>query len=269
MNNWLQFPVFAITSSVFWIAGLIFISVGYLNKKKKTFENIGISLSILGILVFSSFITLLWINLERPPMRTLGETRLWSTLFLSVLSLIVYLRWRFILIYGFGLFMALIFLIINIVHPEIHDKALMPALQSPWFVPHVIVYILSYAFLGLSCLIGMYGLIALQMNKFEEKIIIIGDNMVYLGFALLTCGLLFGALWAKEAWGHYWTWDPKETWAFLTWLAYLLYLHYRHYHPQKIKTHLWILSISFIVLLICWFGINYLPSAQNSIHVYS
>jgi ABC-type transport system involved in cytochrome c biogenesis permease subunit len=95
------------------------------------------------------------------------------------------------------------------------------------------------------------------------------DNLVYLGFALLTLGLLFGALWAKKAWGNYWTWDPKETWALLTWLGYLVYIHYRFHQPQKIIFPLWILSLAFLILLVAWFGINYLPSAQNSVHVYS
>jgi ABC-type transport system involved in cytochrome c biogenesis permease subunit len=269
MDNWIQFPIYAISSAILWLIGLISISIGYFQRTKKIYNVLGIIFSILGILVFSTFIIFLWIALERPPMRTLGETRLWSTLFLATLALIIYLRWRFILIYAFGLMMAYVFLIINLTHPETHEKALMPALQSPWFVPHVIVYILSYAFLGLSCLVGMYGLITIFLKKYEDDILILGDNLVYLGFALLTCGLLFGALWAKEAWGHYWTWDPKETWAFLTWLAYLLYIHFRYNHPSRTKTHLWILSLSFIILLICWFGINYLPSAQNSVHVYA
>lgn len=269
MNNWIHFNIYGISSLALWTISLLLISLWFFNKPKKILFTLSVLSSIIGILIFSMFIIMLWLNLERPPMRTLGETRLWSTLFLATLGLVVLLRWKFILIYGFAMMMAFVFLIINLAKPEIHEKALMPALQSPWFVPHVIVYILAYAFLGLSCLIGFYGLIMVTLKKFEEKIIVIGDNMVYLGFALLTCGLLFGALWAKTAWGHYWTWDPKETWAFLTWLCYLIYIHYRYFHPQKIKTHLWILALSFLILLVCWFGINYLPSAQNSVHVYA
>lgn len=269
MENWINFPIFAVTSAVLWVLSLVFISIDFVKKENTSYQRTGVILAVLGILVFASFITFLWLTLERPPLRTLGETRLWSTFFLATAGLIVYLRWKFILIYAYSLMLAFVFLIINLVHPEIHEKVLMPALQSPWFVPHVIVYMLAYALLGLSCGVGIYGLVVLSSSRYNEKIAILGDNMVYLGFALLTCGLLFGALWAKEAWGHYWTWDPKETWAFLTWLAYLVYIHFRHYYPGKVKTHLWILSLSFIVLLICWFGINYLPSAQNSVHVYS
>jgi len=102
----------------------------------------------------------------------------------------------------------------------------------------------------------------------HENMLRLTGNLVYTGFAFLTFGLLFGALWAKVAWGHYWTWDPKETWAFITWLMYLIYIHYRYHKPKNILFPLWTLSLAFVILLIAWFGINYLPSAQNSVHVY-
>jgi ABC-type transport system involved in cytochrome c biogenesis permease subunit len=95
------------------------------------------------------------------------------------------------------------------------------------------------------------------------------DNLVYVGTALLTVGMLIGAIWAKEAWGHYWSWDPKETWAAATWMAYLLFIHFRLERPKKTKTAIYLLLFSFILLQICWKGVNYLPSAKgNSVHVY-
>ena len=96
------------------------------------------------------------------------------------------------------------------------------------------------------------------------------DDLVYVSFAFLTFGMLFGALWAKEAWGHYWSWDPKETWAAITWLAYLIYIHYRQQPQQRNRLAFWMLIGSFILLQMCWWGINYLPSAQgSSVHTYS
>jgi ABC-type transport system involved in cytochrome c biogenesis permease subunit len=80
---------------------------------------------------------------------------------------------------------------------------------------------LGYALLGVSTLVAVYGLYQHYFARFDKKVLILADNLVYLGFGFLTLGLLFGALWAKQAWGHYWTWDPKETWAFLTWLGLL------------------------------------------------
>jgi ABC-type transport system involved in cytochrome c biogenesis permease subunit len=262
---WINFHVFAIMSILLWFAGTMMIGLA---RKRTRLGWLGIVCIILGIISLLYFVVSLWINLDRPPMRTLGETRLWYTVFLSAIGLIIYLRWKYKTLMIFALGMAILFLLINLLHPETYDKTLMPALQSPWFIPHVIVYILSYAILAFSSIVAAYSLFNLYFRTLSLATVKLADNLVYLGFAFLSMGLLFGALWAKEAWGHYWTWDPKETWAFLTWLSYLLYIHFRVFQPKKVKAPLWILSLAFIVLLICWFGINYLPSAANSVHVY-
>ena len=222
-----------------------------------------------GIVSLLWFISALWISLERPPFRTLAETRLWYSMFLSVVGLIIYYRWRLRWMVIYTLLLSILFLFINYLNPDTFDKTLMPALQSPWFVPHVVVYIIAYALLAVSSLIGIKGLYLIWRNKQLKGTVTLADNIVYIGFAFLTFGLLFGALWAKEAWGNYWTWDPKETWAFLTWMVYLLYIHFRVRKRMNVKTALWVLALSFVVLLICWFGVNYLPSTQTSVHVYS
>ncbi len=265
--SWANFSTYATLTMILWIVGLILLSITHKSDKKQTF---GITITGLGIILLAIFITLLWINLERPPMRTLGETRLWYSLFLALIGYFVYIRWKYLWFLLYSMIMASMFIIINLLHPETYEKTLMPALQSIWFVPHVIVYMLAYAFLGVSSLVALYGLNKIRKNQTNNKNwIYVADNIVYLGFALLTLGLIFGAIWAKEAWGHYWTWDPKETWALLTWLIYMIYIHIRFHQPKKINMTMWILALSFIILLICWFGINYLPSAQNSVHVYS
>jgi ABC-type transport system involved in cytochrome c biogenesis permease subunit len=261
--DWIGFPTFAISATMLWILGIILIYSG--NRK---FPGAGVSLIFLGTIIIASYISLIWFKLERPPLRTLGETRLWYIFLLSLSGIIFYLRWKYKWFLLYSIVMSIVFMTINLYHPEAYDKTLMPALQSPWFIPHVVVYLLGYALLGVSAIVAVYGLYRHYSGNFESRIILLADNLVYLGFAFLTLGLLFGALWAKQAWGHYWTWDPKETWAFLTWLGYLIYIHLRYRHAERISAGLWILSLSFIILIIAWFGINYLPSAQNSVHVY-
>jgi len=263
---WENFTYFALATSILWIAAVIII---YLPKIKDKGKNIGIILSILGLVVLSYFTTILWIQLERPPLRTLGETRLWYSLFLAAIGIVSFIRWKYKWFFAYSIAMALLFLLFNLLKPENYSKILMPALQSPWFVPHVIVYIISYALLAAATLIALKGLYQLYFKKFELKTLELAENMVYIGFAFLTAGLIFGAFWAKEAWGHYWTWDPKETWAFLTWVMYLAYMHFGYFHRKNHKTQLWMLSLAFVILLICWFGINYLPVAQNSVHTYT
>ncbi len=218
----------------------------------------------IGFISYGLFIALLWINLERPPMRTMGETRLWYSFFLVLVGYITYAKWQYKWMLSYSLFVAMIFVIVNILKPEIHSKNLMPALQSIWFVPHVTAYILSYAILGAATIVGLKQLYQYDEN---DKLIDFTDNLVYIGFGLLMLGMLMGAVWAKAAWGHYWSWDPKETWAFVTAAAYLFYIHIRWNNHYR-KTALWMLVIAFICLMITWKGVNYLPSAKNSVHVY-
>ena len=184
-------------------------------------------------------------------------------------GLIVYSRWKYKWILTFSTILSLVFICVNLFKPEIHDKTLMPALQSPWFAPHVIVYMFAYAVLGAATLMAFY-LLFIKKTPMADEEMDITDNLVYVGLAFLTIGMLFGALWAKEAWGHYWSWDPKETWAAITWLAYLVYIHYRQLPRQRLRLAHWMLIISFVLLQMCWWGINYLPSAQgSSVHTYS
>lgn len=263
--TWLNYPLYAFLASGLWILALLILLVS----KKGLLKAIASILLLAGIGSLIVFVVGLWISLDRPPLRTLAETRLWYAVFLSVIGIILYYRWSLLWMLAYSLSLAILFLFINYLNPDTFDKTLMPALQSPWFVPHVIVYIIAYALLAVSSLIAIKGLFLLKMQKNVLETIKLADNIVYIGFAFLTFGLLFGALWAKEAWGHYWTWDPKETWAFLTWMIYLLYIHFRIKKSQNIKTTLWVLALAFVILLICWFGVNYLPSTQTSVHVYS
>ena len=258
----IDYNSFYYISSVLWFFAIIFLLLSF--KKSNKFLSLGLVFNVLAILVISGFIVYLWQELDRPPMRTLGETRLWYALFLPIIGTVFYIRWKYVWILFYTILMAFLFLTLNYFNPDMYSQTLMPALQSPWFVPHVIVYLFSYAALGVSCIVAIKELI-----QPSERSLQMADNLVYIGTAFLTLGLLFGALWAKEAWGHYWTWDPKETWAFLTWIGYILYIHYRFYDPREDKKAMYLLASAFVILLICWFGVNYLPTAQNSVHTYT
>lgn len=264
--GWINFEGFAIVSLLCWLISLAMLVVKPNNSKARTTSMVT---AISGTIILLFFVILLWIRIERPPMRTLGETRLWYSLLLPAIGIISFKRWKYNWLLIYSLFMGGLFILINLLKPETHDKSLMPALQSIWFVPHVIVYMFAYALLAASSLAGLKAIYMDYKGKNWLEIPDLADNFVYLGFSFLTMGLLFGALWAKEAWGHYWTWDPKETWAFITWTAYLIYIHYRYRHQDRHKQAMWILVVSFALLLVCWFGVNYLPTAQNSVHTYS
>lgn len=221
------------------------------------------------MLLIAGEIVYLWMKLERPPMRTLGETRLWYSFLLPVCGLLVNIKLRKNWILTYTSLMSVLFLLLNLFRPDNFDKTLAPALQSPWFVPHVIVYMVAYALLGATSLYSFQRIINSKFGRLKKSLLDINeiDQFVYSGFAFLTLGLVFGALWAKEAWGHYWTWDPKETWALITWFFYLNYIHINRKKESELSARF--LAFGFIILLICWFGVNYMPSASNSVHTYT
>lgn len=256
--SWDIFYVFVVVSALLMLSGA---TVALLKHGK---SNVAQWLTMAGIAVLLSFIVGLWMSLGRPPMRTMGETRLWYSLFVVIAGLFTYSIWHFRWIMMFTTILANVFNIINILNPDLHDQTLMPALQSFWFIPHVSVYMFAYGILGCAFLLALEGLVNRRGNYLPSI-----DNLVYLGFAMMTLGILMGAVWAKQAWGNYWTWDAKEVWAAVTWFAYLLYIHLRFVNP-KAKTLLYIIVIiSFVMLQMCWYGYRYLPASQTSMHIYN
>ena len=311
--SWDSFVWFALAASLFWISGAI---VSVISQRRFP----AAVLTGCGSAIFMTFIVGVWISLGRPPLRTMGETRLWFSLFLSLIGLVVYLRWRYRWVLPFGCLMAVMFASINIFKPEIHTEELMPALRSPWFVPHVIVYMFSYAVMGIATILAIRILwltrrsaagsapapgsttpatvdaAASPLSPSLQGDLRLCDTLVRMGWGFITMGIVMGALWAKQAWGDKWTWDPKETWAAATWLSYLLYMHLRQgsalssvtsagseaiarqnspaievasYSNKALHRTLFLLIFSFLLLQMCWWGVNYLPSAQGfSLHTY-
>jgi cytochrome c-type biogenesis protein CcsB len=94
------------------------------------------------------------------------------------------------------------------------------------------------------------------------------DNLSYriigLGFPLLTIGIISGGVWANEAWGSYWSWDPKETWALITWLTFAAYLHTRITRGWQGRRPAWLAAAGFVVVWICYLGVNLLGKGLHS-----
>ncbi|MBR4995089.1 MAG: cytochrome c biogenesis protein CcsA [Alistipes sp.] len=260
--SWQYLIWFALCAVAFWLSGAV---VAFRSRRSW----VATSLSLCGSIVFLSFIVGMWLSLERPPMRTMGETRLWYTFFLSLAGVAVYSRWRYKWILSFSTMMSVVFICINLFKPEIHNKSLMPALQSVWFVPHVIVYMFAYAMMGAVTLFALYLWLRRPARRPTGEEMGVCDNLVRIGWSFLSLGMIMGALWAKQAWGDFWTWDPKETWAAATWLSYLLYMHLRPRLREDYHLAFALIVFSFILLQMCWYGINFLPSAQGaSVHTY-
>jgi len=167
----------------------------------------------------------------------------------------------------------------SLILPEPMQNAapLVPALQSNWLMMHVSMMMLSYSTLILGSLLSILFLVITNTKKFnslsEEKIsqkqlLESIDNWSYrtigLGFPFLTIGIIPGAVWANEAWGSYWSWDPKETWALITWLVFAAYIHARLTQGWIGKKAAILGSIGFFVVWICYLGVNFLGQGLHS-----
>lgn len=139
----------------------------------------------------------------------------------------------------------------------------MPALQSNWFAPHVLAYMISYAL----CSVAFVMLVRLWCSRERREMRRAVYRILLTAFPFMTFGMLSGALWAEEAWGQYWSWDAKEVWSLITWGLYLIYFHCRksrwaHYADGA---HL----AAFLALLTTFFLVNLLPALGSLLHSYA
>ncbi|MFM7514829.1 MAG: c-type cytochrome biogenesis protein CcsB [Cyanobium sp.] len=175
---------------------------------------------------------------------------------------------------------------------------LVPALRSSWLVMHVSVIMLSYAALLVGSLLSVAVLFTDRGQALELRSSSIGsggyrqaqlaaegaaslnlsssafrtseqlDSLSYrtitVGFLLLSVGLVSGAVWANEAWGSWWSWDPKETWALITWLVYAAYLHTRLIRGWQGRRPALVASAGLVVIAVCYIGVNLLGIGLHS-----
>ncbi len=162
-----------------------------------------------------------------------------------------------------------IFISLNFIIPNFFNKHRVAALHSPWFTPHIVAYMAAYSIVGVALIYAVYLWIKHGGDNIPDSKMRTVDVLTRVGWGLVTMGMTMGALWAKAAWGDWWAWDPKETWALATFLGYLLYLHIRSLYPKEKFWALCTLVFAFLLLQMCWYGVNYLPAAQGaSVHLY-
>ncbi|MDP2790786.1 MAG: cytochrome c biogenesis protein CcsA [Rectinemataceae bacterium] len=140
----------------------------------------------------------------------------------------------------------------------------VPALQSAWLVLHVAFTMIGEAFFAA----GLFGAVLQLAAKDEEKRSS-HDRFTYtsiaVGYPIFTAGaLIFGAIWAEKAWGVWWSWDPKETWALVTWLVYTAYLHFRLVRKNTGKLMPILVITGFAFAMFTFFGVNLLLPGLHS-----
>jgi cytochrome c-type biogenesis protein CcsB len=236
----------------------------------------GAVLTGIGLAIGIGLMTYSWVMTGEPPFQTLYQ----SLVFFSVSTAIVYLvSSRKIPIMGLASagFILLILAYAYLKQDQELSQRIPPALQSAWFIPHVVVYFLGYAALFVSFVASILALFYPDPKQLSEgnplgvamrDFNLFSYKGVAFGFAMISAGLLLGAFWAKFAWGDWWSWDPKENWALITWLIYGAYLHLRCLPGTSNRFLAWFSIIGFLAVMFTYLGVNYLPAAQDALHAY-
>jgi ABC-type transport system involved in cytochrome c biogenesis permease subunit len=140
-------------------------------------------------------------------------------------------------------------------------KPLVPALKSNWLLIHVITCMAGYAALALGTVLNICSLFAApkQNGSTKETAYI----FILTGFVIFSFGIMTGAVWAQTAWGRYWGWDPKETWALITWLVYAASLHARKKGGSSGRLYAGLVVFGLACILFTYFGVNFLPGLHS------
>ncbi len=186
-------------------------------------------------------------------------------------------RWRYT-VKNFGTFVSiLIFCLLVVSSFSSKDfTPLIPALQSVWLPVHAGVSIIAYGFLSLAFCGGLMYLLQereLKSKKFGyffsrfpslDALDQLNKHCLTTGFVFLTLGIVTGSIWARQAWGTYWQWDPKETWSLITWFLYLVQLHQRFTVGWRGKRAAVMAIVGFAAIVFTLWGVTYLLGGVHS-----
>jgi len=140
----------------------------------------------------------------------------------------------------------------------------IPALQSYWLVLHVTLSFIGESFFVVAFVCAIYYL-ATRNEERRKHLDQLTYSTIAIGYPIFTAGaLIFGAVWAQTAWGAYWSWDPKETWALITWLVYTAYLHTRLVKGLRGRVSAVLAIVGFTFTMFTFFGVNYLLAGLHS-----
>jgi cytochrome c-type biogenesis protein CcsB len=279
----LAFGILLVSMLVYWFQAAFFNESKNWGPKLKL---VGFSGIFIVNLLLASLLIFRWVNSHHFPLSNLYESLIFLTWGISFVHLFIEKMSNSSYI---GVIFSPVLLFIDAfatltLPTQMQESApLVPALKSNWLMMHVSIMMLSYAALMAGSLMAI-AFLMISSNKessfqstaqstqsaqgssisLDQTL----DNLSYrtlgIGFPLLTLGILSGAIWANEAWGSYWSWDPKETWALITWFIFAIYFHFRITWGWKGKKPAIVASLGFVLVWICYLGVNLLGTGLHS-----
>jgi cytochrome c-type biogenesis protein CcsB len=258
----------------------------YFFSRRAWLRNVGAPLAILGCAAqFAQLIARFELTHVWPLLNLYGSLSLFAAMSVAIYIGFAF-RYRLWFAGGFVLALAAIFLAYGVTWYE-GTMPPVPSLQSYWAKIHVPIVVSSYAaFLVafvFSCIYLMKyyaersaigdaqhpGVVARWLAGLPSlpQLDVIVYRAVAIGLPLISIGIITGAMWAKEAWGAYWQWDPKETAALFSWIIYLAYMHLHTRHAWRGLRTNWVSVIGFLSIIFCYLGVNIWISGLHSYKV--
>jgi cytochrome c-type biogenesis protein CcsB len=277
-----EHPFFAATG-VLYAASMAAYAAAW-KSTQKLVGQLGTALMAAAVVLNTAVIAGRYVEAGRAPLKSLFESLVFFAFNMGLLYLVAERLYK-TRIFGLPVaFMSFFATAYALAKWDAEIVNLPPALQSPWFVPHVMVYFVGYAAVAFAAGVAVIQLLASRvpfvhrLTTLKAGTVLTGEpldldkiayGMVRFGFIMLTIGLLVGSVWAKSAWGDFWVWDPKENWSLVTWLVYGAYLHLRKVRGWRGDRAAWLAIIGFAVVMFTYLGMNLLPTSEESAHVYS
>jgi cytochrome c-type biogenesis protein CcsB len=277
-----EHPFFAATSA-FYAAALAFYAAAW-RSTRRVVAQAATALMCAALALNLSLVVGRWIQADRAPFKSLFESLVFLSFTMGAVYLVMERLYKTRVFGALAAVGSLGALLYAVTKWDAEIVKLPPALQSGWFIPHVVVYFVGYGALFFATSVSVLQLAASRFAFFRKLLqiragtVLTGSPLdlehvtydaVRFGFALLTVGLLIGSIWAKSAWGDYWVWDPKENWSLVTWLVYGAYLHLRKVKGWRGNKAAWLAIAGFGVVMFTYLGMEMLPTAQESAHVYT
>ena len=232
--------------------------------RRRPVQWLSIGILALSFAALTLCMALRWIISGTIPMANGYETMLLMAWMIQLMAL--FLHRRFPIIITFGLLMSGFFLLVSHISqmdPKISH--VMPVLSSPLLSLHVSIIMMAFALLSLTFIIGIFSLV---MPKNTELSTLNSQLSTLFLFPAMTClgfGIFIGAIWANISWGTYWSWDPKEVWALITFMIYGIALHDKSLPWLRNPKHYHLFMVfAFLTILMTYFGVNYFLGGMHS-----
>jgi cytochrome c-type biogenesis protein CcsB len=274
--------LFGYTTIAYLLSAVFYIGLLVFQSKKTGF--IGLGLAIIGVLVHTAALGLRWqesyqVGIGHAPLTNMYESLVFFAWCTTIFYIVLEFKFKARVLGAFVMPFAVTAMAYASFSTDISKEIspLIPALQSNWLIAHVFTCFIGYGAFAVAASLGIIYLLKQFAVKREfSKDGVIGslpelpilDDLIHktiiFGFMWLTAGIITGAVWANEAWGTYWSWDPKETWSIITWFVYALTLHARFTRGWSGSRIAWLAILGFLSVFFTYFGVNFLLAGLHS-----